>query len=94
MILTLQKRNIITISKDIREELGIEPGDPLEANVENGQLVLTPVSVVPRALRLTASGVKKESEAAADVKRGRIRKFDSAKELLRELNENRKNRKL
>jgi bifunctional DNA-binding transcriptional regulator/antitoxin component of YhaV-PrlF toxin-antitoxin module len=92
MLLTLQKRSILTISKEMRDALGIAPGDAMEALVVKGRLVLTPVAVVPRTLRLTASGERKESEAAGDVKRGRIAKFADAKGLLKDLNENRKNR--
>ena len=91
MIVTLNKRNIITISKEMREELGLEPGDSLSAKVEKGQLVLTPVSIVPRSLKLSAKGVKKESEADEDVMRGRVRRFGDTKDLLKDLNENRKN---
>lgn len=89
MIITLQKRSNLTIARELREALGISPGDPLEAVVENGRLVLTPVAVVPRGLRLTESGRKKEAEAQADIRHGRVKKFAGAKELLKELEETR-----
>jgi bifunctional DNA-binding transcriptional regulator/antitoxin component of YhaV-PrlF toxin-antitoxin module len=92
MIITLQKRNILTISKEMREALGIETGDTMEARVENGRLVLTPVAVVPRSLRLTESGARKESEADNDIKHGKVAKFADANSLLKNINENRKNR--
>ena len=63
MILTIQKRGTITISRDARGKLGIEPGDPLLETVENGCLILTPVAVVPRTLKLTPKGEKKIEEA-------------------------------
>ncbi|MFA6449594.1 MAG: AbrB/MazE/SpoVT family DNA-binding domain-containing protein [bacterium] len=85
MIITLQKRSILTISKEMRDALGIAPGDTLEALVEDGRLVLTPVMVVPRTLRLTDSGARKESGADSDIKRGKIAKFDSAKNLIKDL---------
>jgi bifunctional DNA-binding transcriptional regulator/antitoxin component of YhaV-PrlF toxin-antitoxin module len=85
MIITLQKRNILTISKEMREALGIETGDAMDASVENGRLVLTPVAVVPRSLRLTDSGARKESEADSDIKHGKVAKFADAKSLLKEL---------
>ena len=94
MIITLNKRSLITISKELREKLGVEPGDALAANVERGRLILTPVSMVPRALKLTASGAKKESEADEDIRHGRIKRFENIEELKKDLNENRKNRQI
>ena len=90
MIITLQKRNILTISKEMREALGIEQGDAMEARVESGRLVLTPVAVVPRSLRLTESGKRKESEADNDIARGKVAKFSDAKNLINELDSKKK----
>lgn len=85
MLVTLQARGTITVGRELRERLGISPGDPLEASVEGGRLVLTPVHVVPRGAALSASGKRKEMEADLDVKRGRVKTFSSAKELLGDL---------
>lgn len=82
MIVTLQSRSTLTIPQELRKALRLEPGDPLEATVEAGRLVLTPVAVVPRTLRLTPSGEAKEAEAEADLRAGRISSFESAEDLL------------
>lgn len=87
MILTLQKRGTITVSNDLRKRLGITPGDPLLVTIENGRLVLTPVSVVPRTLELTPKGEKKIREAEEDLKSGRVKQFNTAEELIRDLEE-------
>ena len=87
MILTIQKRGTITISRDARGKLGIEPGDPLLETVENGCLILTPVAVVPRTLKLTPKGEKKIQEAEEEIKYGRVKRFHSAEELIRDLEE-------
>jgi antitoxin MazE len=87
MILTMQSRSTITVPHELRDKLGIGPGDPLEATVEKGRLVLTPVAVVPKLLTLTKKGLKKEAEADRDIKEGRIKSFTSVKDLLKDLNE-------
>ena len=85
MIVTLQSRNTVTIPLEIRRQLDLEPGAPLEASIEGGRLVLAPVAVVPRALRLTKSGEAKEAEADRDLEEGRVTMFETAEELLEEL---------
>lgn len=87
MVITLQTRNTITIPLELRKALGLEPGDPIDARVEKGRLVLAPVSVVPRALCLSPSGEAKEAEAEADIEQGRISEFGSAEALIRDLEE-------
>ena len=87
MILTMQSRSTITVPQELRDKLGIGPGDPLDATVEKGRLVLTPVAVVPNTLRLTEKGRKKEAEADKSIKEGRVKRFDSAEELIKDLNE-------
>ena len=78
MIVTLQSRNTITVPLEVRRALHLEPGDPLEAQVDKGRLVLTPVAVVPRSLRLSESGAAKEAEAEEDLREGRVEVFESA----------------
>lgn len=91
MIMTLNKRSVITISSEIRKKLGIGPGDALDARVEKGRLILEPVNVVPRTLTLSGSGAKKEALADEDIRRKRVKHFDNAREFRKELDEDRKN---
>jgi len=85
MIITLQARSTITIPRELRQHLHLQPGDPLDARVEGGNLVLTPVAVVPRNLRLTESGESKEAAADDDLKHSRIERFASAQDLVEDL---------
>ena len=55
------ERYQITISKGVREELGVEPGDLAIERVEDGRLV---VSFVPRAHRESLLGILRQPEAA------------------------------
>lgn len=85
MIVILQSRSTLTIPREIRERLRLEPGAPLEAAIEQGRLVLTPVATVPRLARLSPSGEAKEAAADEDVARGRVERYASAEALLGEL---------
>ena len=87
MILTMQSRSTITVPQELRDKLGIGPGDPLDATVEKGRLVLTPVAVVPKTLRLTEKGRKKEAEADRSIKDGKVKSFKNIEDLLKDLNE-------
>ena len=40
MIITLQNRGTITVSRELRKKMGVAPGDHLEAKVENGILTI------------------------------------------------------
>ena len=87
MVITLQKRGTITISREWREKLGIEPGDPLDVTIEGGRLVLTPVAIVPRTIRLTPKGERKLAEAEEDIRQGRITRYDTVEEMLKDFGE-------
>lgn len=87
MIVTIRERSTITISRELRRALGVNPGDHLEAKVESGRLVLTPVSVIPRTMSLTPSGRKKEAAAEREIRKGRVKKFKTPETLLRDLGE-------
>lgn len=52
----------ITISKPVREALGVKPGDVAIERVEDGRMT---VSFVPRAHRDSLLGILREPEAAA-----------------------------
>jgi AbrB family looped-hinge helix DNA binding protein len=51
----------ITISKDVREQLGVEPGDLAIERVEDGRMV---VSFVPRGHRESVLGILRQPGAA------------------------------
>lgn len=85
MIVVLQSRNTLTIPRELREALDLEPGCALEMDIEDGRLVVTPVAVVPKTLRLTASGEAKEAEADEDIRAGRVASYATAEALIADL---------
>lgn len=85
MVIALQSRHTLTIPAELRRALGLEAGAHLDATIENGRLVLTPVEIIPKVLRLSAAGEAKEEEADEDIAAGRVASFDSAEDLIRDL---------
>lgn len=69
----------VVIPKDVREAVGLKPGDLIEAQLgRNGRIVLQPKVLVDRGLERALA------EAEADVKAGRMSKpFKSVREFVR-----------
>jgi len=87
MIVTLGSRATVTLPAELRKALALEGGDPLDVTVQDGKLILTPVAIVPRSLFLSASGEGKEKVAETEVKAGKVRKFQTARQLVEDLHE-------
>ena len=47
-LVTVKTKYQVTIPRKLREELGIDTGDLLEAEVQDGKIVLTPKEVIDR----------------------------------------------
>ena len=45
--IAVQRRNLISLPREIREQLNIREGDVLEARVEDGKLIMEPYKLVP-----------------------------------------------
>jgi AbrB family looped-hinge helix DNA binding protein len=54
MNVKLSTKGQIVLPKPIRRRLGLHPGDPLNANIEAGRIVLTPVNRRRRRARIIA----------------------------------------
>ena len=71
----------VTLPTDVRKQAGVEVGDVLEAQVEEGKITLTPKGVTDRGI----------ADSLEDLKEGRVYgPFTSAKELVRSLHRNAK----
>ena len=77
----------ITLPAAVREQLGIEEGDIVEIKVEEDRAVLMPKRLVDKsqAYFWTRRWQKGEREADEDIKAGRVKTFESADELIKEL---------
>jgi AbrB family looped-hinge helix DNA binding protein len=79
----------ITLPAPVRKSLGIEEGDIIEIEIVEDKAVLVPKRLVDKSQSYfwTKKWQEGEKEADEDIKAGRIKKFDSAEELIRDMEE-------
>jgi len=77
----------ITLPASVRKKLRIEEGDLVEIEVMDETAVLIPKKLVDKnqAYFWTKEWQEAEREASEDIKAGRVKTFDSAEELTKEL---------
>jgi AbrB family looped-hinge helix DNA binding protein len=80
----LRSKGVITIPRQVREELGLHEGDSLLVTVEDGRIVLTPAALVPRdqAWFWTPEWQVKEHEADEEIAAGGGTVYQNAGEFL------------
>lgn len=61
-IVTVKNKYQVVIPQRLREQIGVQIGDLLEAQVDKGKIVFTPKSIVDRAV----------AEGLDDLKKGRV----------------------
>lgn len=79
----------ITLPASVRRKLGIEEGDLIEVIVDDDKAVLLPKKVIEKsqAYFWTKEWQEAEKEASEDIKAGRVSTFETAEELLKDLDE-------
>mgnify|MGYP001092775279 CR=1 FL=1 len=77
----------ITLPASVRKKLGIEEGDLVEVEAMDETVVLIPKRLVDKnqAYFWTQEWQEAEREASEDIKTGRVKAFDSAEDLIKEL---------
>ena len=85
MIISINERGSITLPATLRKELSIQTGDNLEVFVENGNIVLIPVEIIPKRIMLTQQGKQKELAAQKEINTGKITSFDTVTDLIEDL---------
>ena len=85
--ITVQRRNLISLPREIREQLNIREGDVLEARVEDGKLIMEPYKLVPASQAYFWSKQTQQDlrEAEQDVAAGQVRDFANVEEYLKGL---------
>jgi AbrB family looped-hinge helix DNA binding protein len=82
-VVRVKSRFQVTLPSRLREQVGVDVGDLLEAKIEHGKITLTPKSLVDRRL----------DEAMEDVRAGRVHgPFKSAEAMRKSLRRNAKKR--
>jgi AbrB family looped-hinge helix DNA binding protein len=75
-IVTVKNKFQVVIPQSVRNKIGINVGDLLEAGVERGKITFSPKSVVDRAI----------AEGLEDIRKGRVRgPFDTVDQMLASL---------
>ncbi len=77
----------ITLPATIRRHMGIEEGDLIEIELIDDKAVLVPKKLIDKsqAYFWTKKWQENEKEADEDIKSGRIKNFDTADELFKDL---------
>jgi AbrB family looped-hinge helix DNA binding protein len=72
-IVTVKNKFQVVIPQSVRDQIGVNVGDLLEARVERGKITFSPKSVVDRAI----------AEGLEDIRKGRVRgPFDTVDGML------------
>lgn len=84
---SVQKRNLISLPKEVRKLLNISEGDILDVSVEGNKIIMEPFKLVPssQAYFWSKKTQKNMLEAQEDVEAGRVREFFSTDEFLKGL---------
>jgi antitoxin MazE len=77
----------VTIPRRISRALGLKKGDHMLVRMVDNALELIPAEVVPKNQRWfwTPEWQAKEREADEDIAQGRVKEFESAEDLLKDL---------
>ena len=80
----VQKRNLISLPRDIRDFLNINEGDVLDISLIDNRIIIEPMKLVPSSQAYFWSDkIQKDLlQAKQDVDSGQIREFKTAKEFL------------
>lgn len=80
----VQKRNLISLPRAIREQLNINEGDILDVRMDNNKIIIEPMKLVPSSQAYFWSEIAQSDmlEAKNDVESGNIREFNTVNEFL------------
>ena len=80
----VQKRNLISIPRDIREQLNINEGDVLDVKMDNNRIIIEPMKLVPSSQAYFWSEATQNDmlEAKNDVDSSNVREFNTINEFL------------
>jgi len=81
---SVQRRNLICLPKDIRETLNINEGDVLDIRLVDNKIVIEPMKLIPssQAYFWTEKTQNDMLEAKKDVNSGKVREFETIKDFL------------
>ena len=79
----------VTLPASVRKKLDIKEGDIVEVTVKDDKAVLSPKKLIDssQAYFWTKEWQEAEREASEDIKAGRVKTFNTAEELFKDLDE-------
>lgn len=91
-LVQVRKKAQLTLPQSIRQELGIEEGDFLDASIQDGVILLRVKRLIDKsqAWFWTERWQQGEREAEGDIRSGRVQRFPNAKEAIASLREKNK----
>lgn len=80
----VQKRNLISIPRDIREQLNIVEGDVLDIRMDNNKIIIEPMKLIPSSQAYFWSKTAQDDmlEAKNNIDSGNVREFNTISEFL------------
>jgi len=80
----VQRRNLISIPREIREVLNINEGDVLDIRLEDNRIIIEPMKLVPssQAYFWNEKTQNDMLDAKKDIESGNVRAFKNIKEFL------------
>jgi antitoxin MazE len=87
MVMQVRRNFQVTLPSSVRKSLGIGVGDILDATVKDGRIVISPKKAVDaeQAWFWTKDWQEAEKEAETDLRSGKVKKYNSIKELIKGL---------
>lgn len=87
MVIQIRRNFQITLPAAIRKRLGLKIGDIVETVIKEGRIVITPKKTIDaeQSWFWTKEWQEAEKEADADLKSGRVKKFETIEELIEDL---------
>lgn len=85
----VQKRGVVSLGLLKEHNISINDGDILQVQIEDGKVILIPMKLIPadQTWFWTEEWQKGEKEAQEDIVAGRVKSFENAKELLKDLDQ-------
>jgi len=83
----IRENSQITIPKNIMDKLDLKKGDTISIELRDDEIVLKPVVIIDKSQTWfwSKNWQKEEREAEKDIKNGRVKTFNNAEELMKDL---------
>ena len=80
----VQRRNLISLPREIRDVLDINEGDVLDIRLEDNKIVIEPMKLIPssQAYFWNEKAQNDMMEAKKDIESGNVREFKNIKEFM------------